>query len=432
MNKFSIIRQQENTFVTTKLQGKQQLNMRAVDMLAQDVIPGLLPVSISNEKKKLQLVYDISPYVSLAEYCRKLLRKDEFLEMIKRILTDFRTIHEKYLHIEKVLLDLDYVMMDPDSKDIFLIYVPVQEYDSNILLKDFFLEVAFAATFDNSEDTQYVKEYINFLKSRQTFSLYEFVKFVERLETSEGTAEQPDASAAQMKPVVCPKCGTQNVPDSQFCAGCGATMPVSSGFMAVPTPAAPPAPSMAAMASMTPRPPASSRMLSSVGEAVPLAAGASGGIQTPMTSGSMSSMSMFSQPPAYEMQPAFRPMSNVNPVSNVMDPEGTTLLGESQAEEARLPYLVRTKTGEKITIDQMEFRMGKDPNGCDYCISNNTVISRLHAQILIKEDGYYVCDCNSTNKTYLDGKVLPPKTEIAIFSGSKLRLANEEFTFYIM
>lgn len=107
------------------------------------------------------------------------------------------------------------------------------------------------------------------------------------------------------------------------------------------------------------------------------------------------------------------------------------MLGANGPEELAFPYLIREKTEEKISVDKPSFRIGKENSYCDYFVSDNNAISRSHADIITRDHRYFIIDHNSTNKTYVDGRVIPVEKEIEIFSGTKIRLANEDFVFYI-
>lgn len=109
---------------------------------------------------------------------------------------------------------------------------------------------------------------------------------------------------------------------------------------------------------------------------------------------------------------------------------GTTVLGVDAFEEPAFPYLIREKTQETILVDRQSFRIGKEKN-CDYVVLNNNAVSRIHADIITRNHRYYIIDNHSTNKTYVENRAIPAKKEIEIFSGTKLRLANEEFVFYL-
>lgn len=113
--------------------------------------------------------------------------------------------------------------------------------------------------------------------------------------------------------------------------------------------------------------------------------------------------------------------------------ETTVLSGESgmAAVEPR-PYLIRTKYNERILIDKPVFRIGKEKSYVDYFVSDNTAVSRSHANIIEKGKDYYVVDTNSTNHTFVNGTMIQSNTETLIKPGDKIKLANEEFEFRII
>lgn len=121
----------------------------------------------------------------------------------------------------------------------------------------------------------------------------------------------------------------------------------------------------------------------------------------------------------------------------------TTVLGGGVAGETTVlnagasvvqqinPHLVRAKNNEIIPINKPVFRIGKEKSYVDYFVADNTAISRSHANIIIREDKYFIVDTNSTNHTFIDGQMIPSSTEIEITHGTKIRLANEDFTFQL-
>lgn len=93
------------------------------------------------------------------------------------------------------------------------------------------------------------------------------------------------------------------------------------------------------------------------------------------------------------------------------------------------PTLTRLKTGESFSVDKPIFKIGSSRGNCDFLICDNTYISRNHADIVTRNGRYFIVDNNSTNKTFVDGKIIPPHTEVEIFAGTQLRFANEGFIF---
>lgn len=95
------------------------------------------------------------------------------------------------------------------------------------------------------------------------------------------------------------------------------------------------------------------------------------------------------------------------------------------------PCLIRNKTGERISINKPVFRIGKEKSYVDYFIGDNTAISRSHANIHTEGGEYFVEDTNSTNHTYVNGRLLTANEKCKLTSGDKVRLANEDFTFTV-
>lgn len=112
----------------------------------------------------------------------------------------------------------------------------------------------------------------------------------------------------------------------------------------------------------------------------------------------------------------------------------TTVLNEAMTMEPSepKPYLIRTKYNERILIDKPVFKIGKEKSYVDYFISDNTAISRSHANIIEKGSNYFIIDTNSTNHTFVNGSMIQSNMETPIKPGDKIKLANEEFEFRII
>ena len=109
----------------------------------------------------------------------------------------------------------------------------------------------------------------------------------------------------------------------------------------------------------------------------------------------------------------------------------TTVLSPSQLEPVPTAFLLRLKYNERVPITGDDFRIGKERSTVSYFISDNTAVSRNHASIIVKNCRFYVVDHNSTNHTYVNGKLIPSNVEVEIVNGMKIRFANEEFEFKI-
>lgn len=106
---------------------------------------------------------------------------------------------------------------------------------------------------------------------------------------------------------------------------------------------------------------------------------------------------------------------------------------QAETSDEKMPYLIRKKTGEIISLNKQTFIIGKLDTCCDYVIRGNRAISRLHAVIKYKEDTdvYFIVDCNSTNHIYLNGRQIKAEQPETLEDGMHIHLALEEFVFQL-
>ena len=119
--------------------------------------------------------------------------------------------------------------------------------------------------------------------------------------------------------------------------------------------------------------------------------------------------------------------------------DGTTVLSDDgisvqqiqqmQPVNYHFASLTRQVTGEKIELGKPSFVLGKNPEKSDYAVADKTNISRVHAVITTRNGRYYVMDQNSTNGTFINGRIIKAGQETEILPGDCLMLANEEFIF---
>lgn len=130
------------------------------------------------------------------------------------------------------------------------------------------------------------------------------------------------------------------------------------------------------------------------------------------------------------MQPQMPVMSETTVLVSPMIGETTVLVnGQLPGQNQMIPFLIRRKGNEKISLNKPVFRIGKERSYADYFIGDNTAISRSHANIVSRDGEYYLIDTNSTNHTFLNGQMIQSNVETKLAHGDTIRLANEDFEF---
>ena len=150
-----------------------------------------------------------------------------------------------------------------------------------------------------------------------------------------------------------------------------------------------------------------------------------------------------SVPQGAQVPPVQQPQNQTMSQAPIQNPEmdgsaGTTLLDSGSADTTLLSgagsgaYLIRKKNGEKVSITSQNFAIGKERRRVDYCISDNTSVSRYHAVITKKGSDYYITDQKSSNFTYVNGVQISPYQETLLTDRStvKLQMKSLNFTYH--
>lgn len=380
----------------------QQLNEREMFTIGGKKLEGLIPIEVIRQGKSFELLYDLAGMVTLRDYLINPLNKESFGKLLQNILEVFKEMQSAFFSQNCLILDFDKVMMNPATQRLNFIYIPIQGYNTGATLRNFLLEIIEVGGFAASEDTGYVTEYIKILNNGLNFSLFELEEYIKGL-FSENGYQKP-------KVIECFKCGSKLATGTVFCSVCGAKIIGTTGEMGQKAVYDPFSTAQNISSKKTANPRTDSKLeIERVGEQNNIEVekqNVFGDIRKPADTQGLS-----------------------DKAKAVAECGDTMLLGMYEAMYDDVRYLVREKTKEKISISQDVFRLGKSAQDCDYAILDNAAISRKHAEIVKQEKEYFIVDLGSTNKTYVDNNVVMRHKQIT--SGSKIRLANEEFTFYV-
>lgn len=120
---------------------------------------------------------------------------------------------------------------------------------------------------------------------------------------------------------------------------------------------------------------------------------------------------------------------NAEEISMPMDSneeEMRTVLLWNQSEDKTVRRLVSRDGQISILLPYYPFIIGKQEGLCDYVLDKNTV-SRLHVRIDETEAGCRVTDLNSTNGTFVNGKLLDANGTALIQQGDEIGVADLKF-----
>ena len=395
MSKFKIEHSSGQNFLVIQAQKGQQISEREYYAISTGQIPGLLRAELVRKGSTFKLVYNISGYISLREFLVNPLNKQSFAKLLNNILNNLKALQRAYYNYQFILMDMNAAMVNPTTQQVSFVYVPITFYESGTSLKEFLLSIIQCCSFAPGENTDYVREYIRILNAGINFSVFDLEEYIKTLNIDNQNSNQAKK---------CSRCGSLIQPNVNFCSSCG--MKVSGikveNVNGVYDPARVVARPQQHQQVQQPQP-----------------------IPQPQP---------MQQPPQAQQHQE----KSMNNVSNIASNRYSETISHSVVESApaapvvqqkKNACLTRCKTGEQILISSEQFRIGKDPYNCEYCVTDNSAVSRCHAVIKSVNGKWFINDLNSTNKTYVGDRVINPYMDIELCDGMNIKLANENFIF---
>lgn len=413
MSRIAIVKKKKEKYVHIKLSGNEMINTREIELLNSHQINSLIDPE-TGKKNKSELFYKVSNYISLKEYLKSVTSKDRFLNIIISILETLKDTQKVMLYNKNFILDTEYIFVEPQSKMLLYIYLPVVNYDFEQDIKRFFMNIVYDTVFNQFEDCTYVSQYIAYFNQHTNFSVFDFEMFVRELNGEDMRSGDKKVELKLPHPSkfldsnvkLCPRCGKEYTNVDNFCDVCGIRLVYKDSDT-----------SFSSFSS------GSSNFMyaTPVEEKIEQV---QNGTQQMTLSDRIGSINQNSNIGGKPYVPQY---SKGTTVLGAID-YGTTVLSFEQLNRIAYPSLLRTKDGKKITVNKCTFVIGKSEANCDYVISDNNAISRKHATISIANGKYYVVDNSSTNGTYIDDIRIDADKSYEILPGQKIRFADDEFT----
>lgn len=405
MGKILVKKKANKYIITNRLDVRETINERIINQISRGMYQEFIPLTITQKKKNIVLGTTVEGLIPLNIYFSGVVSKGVFLDVVIKLIKIIKICEQNTMNANNLDFDIGKIFLEPQSKAIHVIYWPVVNNALESSPSEFFKRLPYYINFFQFEDQSYINEYASFFNGIDPFSINNFEKLIKKLlgvkptenNSPSGrignykTPEQPndqsddapldiaydpfkqiqDNKESAAASVFCTSCGRKNDASANFCIGCGQKL---------------------------------EKLFNNT-----------------------------NKNEENEAQKAQEYDSDMPKGTAVLGPNvgGTTVLGAEFLDRPSFPYLIREKTQEKVYVDKPVFRIGKEKRYCDLFVSDNPAVSRSHADIITKDNKYYIKDLNSTNRTYVNERVIPIETEIEIFSGTKLRLANEDFVFYI-
>lgn len=182
VNDFNILYENDSTSNYLVLRtgiDKPIINYQA-QMLLNNKINGLLSFNINYIGDDLNCFYNVTSKCTLHSFMsRKRYSRDEFLITILNIINNIYQLKNYLLYNDNILLDERFIYVEPESLDIYFVYLPFLECKNDI--KAFFLNVIVKlAKFRDEESDNYIQKLLEVIKD-DLFNLSNLKTVIENL-----------------------------------------------------------------------------------------------------------------------------------------------------------------------------------------------------------------------------------------------------------
>lgn len=490
--KFTRENQGASTYLVYQIEPNVTIDTLSLGMIINNKIDGIAPVIYNQMDSRKFLKYNISAKVSLRQYFMGTVNRQRLLGVFNAILDGLSAAEDYMIDLSLILLKPDYIFVDVSTAETALICIPTTEWqEENVDVGMFFKAMMFNTQFEQNENGDYIAKIIGYLNSTVQLSLADFRQLIKGLlnETESQDNQKavktptqflnavPNQTIVQTQYTIPPVQSTiieQNTPQPQIQPAIieQDTSTIINTTTDVPKKEEKPDMGFAIPGGIAiPEESKNKKEKRQKKEKEPKVKKTKGKEIKEKKGFSIFGFGKkneseqnvgFEVPdPNMSIQPVCPPQNApvVPPVrqsvsaaigngggrySDVMTVSTnfgeTTVLGNGSTGETVVlfnavaggnekPYLTRERSRKQIVIDKPIFRIGKERSYVDYFIGDNPAISRSHANIIVREDGCYIEDTNSTNHTYVNNQLLVSGVQIKLERGAKIRLADEEFTF---
>lgn len=393
--------------VKSKLQKSEQINERELSVFQGKMIRGLMRPVVRNYKK---IDYTAPIGIYLKNFLQNGITQYDFFLVIAQIAEAINKIEYNEFSYDNLLLDIDYIFINERTKEIHFVYQPIMylipKESSNVF--SLLYQIVNFTQLQLNESEYFLNEFVEFLRSLQYFDTKQIEDYIlqKHPQVYSQVKRQRKGDSKYLKDKLYDDNGTGYGYESSRYSKVNPEPNFNQPFQQ------------------------NESKNSDFNQHEP--EGFDSGFNNAYSPNSDGG-NMFNGADSLSQSPT-------PPVGNVPDyngGEGTTVLDDGGTSVLNIdnnssyPYLIRLNNYERVDINKPSFRIGKERSYVDYFVMNNSAVSRIHADIITRSGRFFIKDNNSTNRTFVNGSVIPFEQEVEIFDGDAIMLANEPFEFHI-
>lgn len=173
--KINTKREKVYLLVKVKTSFGEKLDGNELNSISNLRISELLKVELI---KKTSVEYSAPVAISLSERLSKPITKWDFLLMMEQIVIMMRKLQENHLSEEHLILDIDNVFINENTKNLYFIYFPLKDKKSHTTMLEFMEIITNVVKREEEADMEYTSRFSFFLKKLNEFEASEIERHI--------------------------------------------------------------------------------------------------------------------------------------------------------------------------------------------------------------------------------------------------------------
>lgn len=225
MNNFKIKNEFNRIFLEYEFKEEDINDTFSEGMIKNNSIDGILPLSFQQIDTKKYYTYNLSNLVSFSKYFENMTQKKEIVDILIQIVNIYKLISEYMIEEKYILLDLNYMFIQPSSMKIYLVCLPIENAKYQLTLGEFIKRFITGVVYKNGED-DFIIKILNFLNMNSSFAYDDLLKLLNQLlnnshQTKKNFSNNQRENVKIPDGKKCLHCGKINSIDSMYCISCG-------------------------------------------------------------------------------------------------------------------------------------------------------------------------------------------------------------------
>jgi hypothetical protein len=192
MEGFTYENQGTNTLLVYEIQKDDVIDSMSLGMITNNKISGIAPCVYTQIDEKRFLKYNVSAKITVRQFFAGQVNRKRLLGVFSGIVNALLLADDYMIDANTLLLNVDYIFVNVSTCETTLICLPVENMvNESGRMVDFFKTIMFSTQFDQSENCVHVAKIINFLNSAAAFSLEEFKRILDDLDSEKQSRDMP-------------------------------------------------------------------------------------------------------------------------------------------------------------------------------------------------------------------------------------------------